>query len=74
MAYFAELDQHEQQMLNIWMEYWAEGFDGAFDDLEEEPSFEEWLEDQIAFYSDEEEGWSPEFSAPYRQALAEWQA
>ena len=74
MAYFAELDQHEHRMLAIWLEYSAEASDGCFDD-DYDPSFEEWLADQIAFYSsDEGEEWPERFAEPYRQALAEWLA
>ena len=75
MADFAELNNHEQQMLNIWLEYLTEASEGAFDELDEEPSFEEWLEDQVQFYSsDDEEEWPEHFAEPYRQALTEWQA
>ena len=75
MTYFAELNNHEQQMLNIWLEYQAEAYYGAFDELEEDPTFAEWLEDQIKFYtSNDEEEWPDHFAEPYRMALAEWNA
>ena len=73
MTYFAELNKHEKEMLNIWLEYLAEGYDGAFDELDEVPSFEEWLEEQIEFYSSDDEE-DDQFAEPFRMALAEWRA
>ena len=36
MKDFAKLNEHEEKMLNIWMEYWMEGYEGAFDEEDED--------------------------------------
>ncbi len=71
MKDFAKLNEHEEKMLNIWMEYWMEGYEGAFDEEDEDFGFEEWLAREIEWYEEEEMEESAEL---YRQALAEWQA
>ena len=71
MKDFAKLNEHEEKMLNIWMEYWMEGCEGAFDEEDEDFGFEEWLAREIEWYEEEEMEESAEL---YRQALAEWQA
>ena len=71
MKDFAKLNEHEEKMLNIWMEYWMEGYEGAFDEEDEDFGFEEWLAREIEWYEEEEMKESAEL---YRQALAEWQA
>lgn len=71
MKNFAELNAHEEKMLNIWMEYWMEGYEGAFDEEDEDFGFEEWLAREIEWYEEEE---MEECAELYRQALAEWQA
>ena len=65
------MNAHEQKMLNIWMEYWAEGFEGAFDNRDEDFGFEDWLKEQIEWYASE---CGESYAEPYRQALAEWTA
>lgn len=68
---FAKLNAHEQKMLNIWMQYWADGYDGLLDDEDEDYDFVDWLNDQIEYYmSDGME----EYAEDFREALAEWQA
>ncbi len=71
MNYFAKLNDHEQKMLNIWLEFWAQGYDGDLDDLPEEYGFEDWLRDEISFYDSAD---MAEYAEPYRQCLAEWRA
>ena len=71
MKDFTKLNEHEEKMLNIWMEYWMEGYEGAFDEEDEDFGFEEWLAREIEWYEEEEMEESAEL---YRQALAEWQA
>lgn len=71
MKDFAKLNEHEEKMLNIWMEYWMEGYEGAFDEEDEDFGFEDWLAREIEWYEEEEMEESAEL---YRQALAEWQA
>lgn len=71
MMNFAELNEHEQEMLNLWLDYWAEGEEGAFDDRDEDFGFGDWLAEELAWC--EEEGMVARAEL-YRQALAEWQA
>lgn len=71
MLGFAELNAHEQKMLNIWMEYWAASFDGLLDDVDEDYGFADWLKGEIEFYESED---MAEYAEDYRMALAEWQA
>ena len=71
MKDFAKLNEHEEKMLSIWMEYWMEGYEGAFDEEDEDFGFEDWLAREIEWYEEEEMEESAEL---YRQALAEWQA
>lgn len=68
---FAELNAHEQKMLNVWMQYWADGYDGLLDDQPEDYGFADWLRDEIEFYESED---MAEYADEYRMALAEWQA
>ena len=71
MMGFAELGAHEQAMLDLWMQYWADGYDGLLDDRDEDYGFEDWLAEQIEWC--EEDGIADRAEL-YRQALAEWQA
>lgn len=71
MMNFAELNAHEKEMLDLWLEFWAEGMEGAFDDRDEDFGFEEWLAESAEWFAEE---CGEEYAEPYRQALAEWQA
>ena len=68
---FAELNSHEQEMLDLWLEFWAEGMEGAFDDRDENFGFAEWLVESAEWFEAE---CGEEYAKLYRQALAEWQA
>lgn len=70
MEYFEKLNTHEQKMLDIWLQYWTEGYEGYLDDVAEDYDFTDWLKEQIDFYSD----LGPTYAEPYEQALAEWLA
>lgn len=71
MRNFAEMNEHEQKMLDVWMEYWAECNDGCFDDRDDDFDFPAWLVEEAEWYASE---CGEAFAEPYRQALAEWQA
>ena len=59
---FAEMDKHNRNMLDIWLEWWCN-----YDDC----TFEEYLKDMIDWYIEED---IEERSEPFKQALAEWTA
>lgn len=71
MFEFAELNDHEQEMLDLYLEFWAEGYDGCLDDKSEDYGFEDWLIEMADWYAEE---CGDRYAEPYRQALAEWRA
>ena len=68
---FAELNNHEEKMLNLYLEFWIEESEGVFDDKDENYSFEDWLVESAEWFAQE---CGEQYAEPYRQALAEWQA
>jgi len=68
MKYFAEMNEHENKMLNIWLQYCTDVEEGYAD---EDIDFVEYLKGEIAWY--EEEGMEID-AKEYRQCLTEWTA
>ena len=72
MTNFAKLNDHEEKMFNIWLQFWADCYDGYYDDRDEDFGFEEYLEEMIEEYS--QDCYLAGAADEYIQCLAEWRA